>query len=59
MHLLDDGALEHLIFSDPLFEERSIKHPTPEKLAARVCQRARDFDYVAIMDFGRLGRRVV
>ena len=51
-HILDTGAIEHLTFSDPLFEERSIKHETPEVLAARVCRRACDFDYVASMDFG-------
>ena len=51
-HVFDAGALEHLVFSDPLFEERSIKHADPEELARRVGQRAGKFDYAASMDFG-------
>ena len=51
-HLFDDGALEKLVFSDPLLESRSIKHADPELLAARVGERARKYDFVASMDFG-------
>ncbi|OLP74603.1 hypothetical protein AK812_SmicGene45810 [Symbiodinium microadriaticum] len=51
-HLFDAGAVEHLVFSDPLFEGRSIKHAEPEEVADRVGSRARKFDYVASMDFG-------
>ena len=51
-HLFDAGVLEDLIFSDPLLEERSIKHATPEELAARVGARMRSFDYMVSMDFG-------
>ena len=50
--MFDAGALEHLVLSDPLLEERPIKHADPEELARRVCQRAGKLDYAASMDFG-------
>ena len=51
-HVFDAGVLEHVLFENPVFEGRSIKHATQDEVSRRVGELLRSYDYAASMDFG-------
>ena len=51
-HIFDAGILEHVLFENPVFEQRSIKHASPREVARRAGEFLRNYDFVASMDFG-------
>ena len=48
----DAAFFEKLIFHNPMFEARSIKHANFREYAARVGDFIRSYDFTASMDFG-------
>ena len=51
-HVFDARILEHVLFENPVFEGRSIKHATQHEVSRRVGELLRNYDYAASMDFG-------
>ena len=51
-HVFDAGVLEHVLFENPVFEGRSIKHATQDEVSRRVGELLRSYDFAASMDFG-------
>ncbi|CAE7838719.1 unnamed protein product, partial [Symbiodinium microadriaticum] len=51
-HILDAGLLEHALFHNPLFEQRSLKHASRREFGRRMGEILRNYDYVSSMDFG-------
>ena len=51
-HLFDAGLLEKVLFENPVFEKRSIKHASMQELGRRAGEMMRCYDFIASMDFG-------
>jgi len=51
-HIFDAGVLEHVLFENPAFEFRSIKHASPDEISRRLGELLRNYDFAASMDFG-------
>ncbi|CAE7945643.1 unnamed protein product, partial [Symbiodinium sp. KB8] len=51
-HIFDAGLLEHALFHNPRFEQRSLKHATRREFGRRMGEILRNYDFVASMDFG-------
>ena len=51
-HVFDAGILESVLFENPVFEDRSIKHASQSEVSRRAGELMRAYDYVASMDFG-------
>ena len=51
-HILDSGLLEHVLFNNPLFEQRSLKHASRRDFGRRMGELMRNYEYAASMDFG-------
>lgn len=52
LHIFDSAIFEHLLFSNPTFEARSIKHADIREYAARVGDFVRSYEFNASTDFG-------
>lgn len=50
--MFDAGILESVLFENPVFEGRSIKHASQSEVSRRAGELMRAYDYVASMDFG-------
>ena len=51
-HILDSGLLEHALFNNPLFEQRSLKHASRREFGRRMGEMMRNYDHACSMDFG-------
>lgn len=51
-HIFDAGVLEHVLFENPAFEFRSIKHASPDEVSRRLGELLRNYDFAASMNFG-------
>ena len=52
VHLFDAAVFERLLFQNPLFESRSIKHASTHDYAMRLGNFMRSYDWTASADFG-------
>ena len=51
-HLFDAGLLAKVLFENPVYEKRSIKHASMQELGRRAGEMMRCYDFIASMDFG-------
>ncbi|CAE7831081.1 unnamed protein product [Symbiodinium sp. CCMP2592] len=51
-HILDSGLLEHALFNNPLFEQRSLKHASRREFGRRMGEMMRCYEHACSMDFG-------